>query len=157
MEKIKRKEFIELIAGVDWGWNDPTAITLYGVTPKYEYYLIDEFYESKKQPEDAINWLKDKQKEYSIGIRYVAPDNARPENNQKLRRAGFTIRDDKPSIEGSISTVRSIINFDRIYQSDKCKNSLNERQTYRYPTEEELLKSYYKSDTPIDEHNNTFS
>lgn len=154
VEMVQQRKFKEYIAGIDWGYTDPMAVLLYGVTPDYKYYLIDEYFKTHKQPEDVKSWLLEKQTEYGFFIRYVAVDNARPEHVPKIK-GNWTIKDKKPTIEGSISTVRSIINFDRLYQSDKCKNTFSERLSYRYPTEEELGKSSYKSDTPIDEHNHT--
>ncbi|KKQ09699.1 MAG: Phage-related protein [Candidatus Pacebacteria bacterium GW2011_GWF1_36_5] len=153
IKKIQAKEFIEYIVGIDWGYTEPTAVVLIGVTQQGTYYLIDEFYQSKVQPENVIDWLKNKQFEYNIPvIRYTNGDNARPECNDKVRKAGYTVYEEKPKVEDSITIVRSIINFDRLIISDKCVNTSNEIQTYRYPSEDERLKHSVDPEKPIGEN-----
>jgi phage terminase large subunit len=151
LEMIKENKFVDFFFGLDWGWEHPTAICLYGVTMEGVYYQIDEL---KKVHFDHINakeWLKNKQTEYSKFWRFGNCDNARPEQNEKLRDS-FYIYEDKPvSVSDSIAIVRQLINFDRlIICRDNCPETIQEITNYRYPQEYEIT-AVTDIDKPIKE------
>jgi len=155
LEKISNNEFYEYFLGLDWGWNHPLCCGLYGVNHKQEYYKIDELYGSKMTENDVINWIKAKQNEYQRYFRFINADNARPEQNHKLRTAldGILVYEEKPKVADSIGIVRSIINYDRlIVNRDRCKNTINEFFTYRYPSEEEKHSKLTDLDSPLKEN-----
>jgi PBSX family phage terminase large subunit len=155
LEKIKNNEFIEYFIGLDWGWNHPTACLLYGVTKSGVYYQIDELFGSKIEAERIIDWIESKQKEYERYFSFVNADNARPEQNHKLRQAlRLSIYEDKPrSVEDSVAVVRSVINYDRlIINKDKCPNTINELSVYRYPSEAARLTHPTANDAPLKEN-----
>lgn len=153
LNKIKNNEITEYFLGVDWGWNHPTACLLFGVDRAKTYYLADELYASKIEADKIISWIFEKQKEYGRFFSFANCDNARPEQNDKLRRStNLVIYEEKPKVEDSVAIVREVINYDKLLVSDRCKNTLNEFSTYRYPTEAEqarkgLLES--ESDIPL--------
>lgn len=141
LEMIKQNKFVDFFFGLDWGWEHPTAICLYGVTYEGVYYQIDEL---KKKHFDHVNvkdWLNAKQIEYGKYWHFGNCDNARPEQNYKLSE-NFTIYEDKPvSVSDSIAIVRQLINFDRlIICKDNCPDTIQEMTTYRYPRENEITK-----------------
>lgn len=151
LDMIRNNKFVDYFFGLDWGWEHPTAICLYGVTMEGVYYQIDEL---KKVHFDHINakeWLKNKQTEYSKFWRFGNCDNARPEQNEKLRDS-FYIYEDKPvSVSDSIAIVRQLINFDRlIICRDTCPDTIQEITNYRYPQEYEITAST-DIDKPIKE------
>ncbi len=140
LEKIAACEFREFFLGLDWGWNHPLCCGLYGITRDGVYYKIDELFGSKLDERDVIRWIKDRQTEYGRYFRFINADNARPEQNQKLREelGGMIVYEFKPRIVDSIGILRGIINYDRlIVNRERCKNTLNEFSTYRYPSEDE--------------------
>ena len=151
LEKIKSNDIIEYFLGIDWGWNHPTACLLLGVDRNGIYYLIDELYASKTEADNVICWITEKQKEYDRFFSFANCDNARPEQNDKLRQqTNLVIYEEKPKVEDSIALVRGLINYDRLMISNKCKSSLNEFETYRYPSETERAKSGYdNADLPL--------
>ena len=142
MEMMKENKFIDFFFGLDWGWEHPTAINLYGVTMEGVYYQIDEIKKTHFDHINAKEWLKNKQTEYNKFWRFGNCDNARPEQNEKLRDT-FYIYEDKPvSVSDSIAIVRQLINFDRlIICRDTCPNTIQEITTYRYPQEYEITAS----------------
>lgn len=140
LEKIANYEFREFFLGLDWGWNHPLCCGLYGITRDGVYYKIDELFGSKMDEHDVIKWVKDKQKEYGRYFRFINADNARPEQNHKLRDSlgGMIVYEVKPRVVDSIGIVRGVINYDRlVVNKDRCKNTLNEFGTYRYPAQDE--------------------
>ncbi|MEE3349120.1 MAG: PBSX family phage terminase large subunit [Candidatus Gastranaerophilaceae bacterium] len=153
LDKILKNDILEYFLGVDWGWNHPTACLLLGIDKDGTYYIIDELYSTKIEAEDVINWINEKQKEYGRFFSFANCDNARPEQNDKLRKnTNLIIYEEKPKVEDSISLVRGLINYDNIIVSDVCKATLGEFETYRYPSETDKLKggiSLDGSDTPL--------
>ena len=158
LEKIARNEFVEYFLGLDWGWVHPLSCGLYGVTREGKYYKIDELYGSKITDDRLIAWILDKQKEYSRYFRFINCDNARPEQNHKLRQSlnGIIVHEKKPKVVDSIGIIRSIINYDRfIVNKDKCKNTMREFGLYRYPNEEEREGYGFDLDSPLKENDDT--
>ena len=113
----------------------------------------------KISEDSVIKWILDKQEEYKRYFRFINCDNARPEQNHKLRQAlgGIIVHEKKPKVIDSIAIVRSIINYDRlIINKDRCKNTIREFGLYRYPQEnddENFLSS--DSDMPLKENDDT--
>ncbi len=156
LRKIANNDFIEYFLGLDWGWNHPLSCGLYGITQNKVYYKIDELYGSRLNETDVIRWINDKQKEYGRYFRFLNADNARPEQNHKLRQAlpNMIIYEEKPRLQDSISVLRGLINYDNlIVNSERCKNTLREFKIYRYPSEDE--KSRYEDDVPVKENDDT--
>ncbi|MBQ2645200.1 terminase family protein, partial [bacterium] len=156
IQKIKNNEFIEYFLGLDWGWNHPLSCGLYAFSKNKIYYKIDELYGSKLNENDVIRWINQKQQEYGRYFRFLNADNARPEQNHKLRQAlpNMIIYEEKPRLQDSISILRSLINYDYlIINSERCLNTIREFKTYRYPQDDEF--SNFPDDTPIKENDDT--
>lgn len=154
LKKIAGGVINEFFLGIDWGWNHPTAVILFGYSGREDcYYQIDELYGQKIEADGVISWIEAKQKEYRRFFSFANCDNARPEQNDKLRqKTNLIIYEEKPGVEDSIALVRSVINYDRLCVSEKCVHTLQEYATYRYPSEDERLKSMVKADSPIKEN-----
>ena len=93
----------------------------------------------------------EKQKEFGRFFSFANCDNARPEQNDKLRQnTNLVIYEEKPRIQDSLALVREVINYDRLIVSDRCKNTINEFSTYRYPSEtEQTGRSLSEKDADI--------
>jgi PBSX family phage terminase large subunit len=154
VKMIHEGTFAEFFFGIDWGWTHPSGVTLWGVTRKGKYCLIDCLKKNHVQPSDIDTWLREKQTEYGKFFREGNGDNARPEHNQKLREKGWNIMERKPLVEDRTSLMRELINKDRISVSDRCQDYLNEMSCYRYPDSDMRIKlpqdKWYK---PIQENN----
>ena len=153
LDKIINNDFVDYFLGLDWGWNHPLCCGLYAISKNLVYYKIDELFGSKLNENDVIRWIKSKQQEYQRYFRFLNADNARPEQNHKLRLAlpNITLYEDKPKLLDSISTLRSLINYDAIIvNSDRCVNTLKEFRSYRYPYQDEKRK--FDDDIPIKEN-----
>ncbi len=147
IEKIQHSEIIEYFLGIDWGWNHPTACLLLGFDRSGTYYVIDELYSSKIEADTVIFWIEEKQREYGRFFSFANCDNARPEQNDKLRKCtGLVIYEEKPKVEDSISLVRGLINYDKLIISVNCTHTLNEFDTYRYPSDSEHQKNITSSE-----------
>jgi len=149
---IENNEFIDFFCGIDHGYIHPASVVLFGVTKQGNYYIIESIKQEKFEHEDIIKWIRQKQTEYGIFVRYVNADNARPEQNAKIRE-WFNTYEIKPKVEDSIAICRNIINFDRLTICEETnRDLLQELYTYRYPSKDEQLKMNPESwDKPIKE------
>lgn len=139
LNMIKNHEFIDYFVGIDHGYVHPAGVVLFGVTKNGIYYIIDSIKRPKFEHDSIVNWMKQKQEEYGIFIRFCNADNARPEQNAKIREH-FTTYEEKPRVEDSIAIVRNIINYDRLIIVEDNVDLLQEITTYRYPSKDEQLK-----------------
>lgn len=148
---IKDAPFVDFFFGLDWGWEHPTAIALYGVDSDGIYYQIDELKAKHFGPSKATAWVKAKQEEFKKYFRFGNNDNARPEHNDAMAE-DFTIYNYKPDVIDSIGIVRELINLDRLYISDRCKDTIEEFGVYRYPSSDDIISIATDIDKPIKEY-----
>ncbi len=126
--------FKEVIAGIDWGYNNPSAIAVIGITNDNEFYLIDEHYKSGQTTAEIIEkckYLKDLHK-----IRLWYPDPAEPDRLEEMKRAGLYPREvikGQGSVKKGIDTVRNLIRNNLFKVFNTCKYAIEEFNTYHYP------------------------
>jgi len=114
--------FDEIIAGVDFGFNNPSAVAYVGIKDN-ELYVFDEIYQSHLKNSELIDLLKDKPQ---ASVYY--PDLAEPDRIRELQEAGFAVgKTDKDVIQG----INFVKNF-KIHISPKCVNFIKEIQGYSY-------------------------
>jgi len=127
--------FKEVIGGIDWGFSNPAAVAIIGITADNAFYVIDEYYMSGKTTGEIIEKLKYFQTKYKI--RFWYPDNAEPDRLEEMRRSGVYPRDiDKSSgsITSGINALRDFIRQNRLFVFNTCRNTMEEFGLYHYPT-----------------------
>ena len=131
-----------VIYGVDFGFNDPTAIIKVGFY--YNEVFIDEvFYKSGYTSGDVIDYLKREHFYLSKLIGFF--ETAEPDKIEEFKRAGFRVREAKKSIIDGINEVKK-------YRLNITKNSVNvirEIQNYTWDKD----KNGKIQDKPIDSYN----
>jgi len=114
--------FDEVIAGVDFGFNNPSAVAYVGIKDN-ELYVFDEIYQSHLKNPELIELLKDKPQ---ASVYY--PDLAEPDRIKELQEAGFSVgKTDKDVIQG----INFVKNF-KIHIHPRCVNFIKEIQGYSY-------------------------
>jgi len=114
----------EIVFGVDFGYNNPTAVLKVGIKDN-EIWILDEVYQSHLTNQDLIDILK----------QFIAPksafvfcDSAEPQRIQELRRAGFNAMPSPKDVKLGIDIVkRHKINILR-----RCVNTIKEIKLYRW-------------------------
>lgn len=127
-------EFKEVIAGIDWGFNHPTAVAIIGVDRDDCFYLIDEYYKTGKITSEIIEKLKFYQDKYKV--RFWYPDPAEPDRLEEMKQAGLFPREvnkGKGSVSLGIDKVRALIKQNRFKVFNTCKYTLEELNLYCYP------------------------
>lgn len=105
-EELKKVNFVEFIAGVDWGYEHFGAIVLLGIDDTDTYYLIREI---ARQFEEIDFWLENAlaiKKQYGDIPFYC--DSARPEYVKKFRKNGLRARNANKSVLSGIERVAQL-------------------------------------------------
>lgn len=121
-----------LLAGIDWGFTNPLAMLKIYVDGDGVFFVDDEYYQTGKTTEEAIEYLK------TWNPQYTYPDPAEPDRCEILRRSGFYVKDVNKSVKVGIDKVRELIRNRRLFIHKRCVNTINEIESYRY--DEKLSK-----------------
>lgn len=138
--------FQESLAGVDFGYTNPTAIPHVKVKDG-DYYVTEELYRTGMTDEEVADYVSMKK------FNKVYPDPEAPAAIEVMKRKGINIRDvkkGKDSIANGINTIRELFKSNRLFIHSSCVNLIEELETYSYAD-----KSPYRNaqENPIDEFN----
>ena len=138
--------FTEYLAGVDFGYANPTAIIHIRVKDN-NYYITQELYRTSMTDEEVADYVSAQR------FNKVYPDPEAPAAIQVMKRKGINVRDvkkGKDSIATGINTVRELFKQNRLFIHSSCINLIGELETYSYAD-----KSPYRNanENPIDEFN----
>lgn len=142
------KVFNNVIAGIDWGFTAPASIVVIGEMDS-EFWLIDEFYGSKKTTEELKEIAKNFREKYRINKFYA--DSAEPDRIEEFRRAGLYTIEANKDIEWGTNKVRQLIKENRFRVNKKCQFFLDEIEKYHYPEQKEGEESK-ENPEKIDDH-----
>ena len=120
----------EWIAGVDFGYTNPTAIVKMGIDQDHNYWITDEWYKTQQTNPQIIEAIG------RMGINAVYPDPEAPDKIQELQNAGINCREvvkGKDSVINGINKVRELFKQGKIKILNSCGNLIWELETYRYP------------------------
>lgn len=124
--KMKPNVVIDTFAGVDWGYNHPTAIAVIHQDSNGVYWVMDEYYETEKTTDQIIDYAK------TMDAKTFYPDPAEPDRILQMRKAGLVCRDVNKDVKKGIDTVRTLFKTGKLFIHENCKNIIAELETYRY-------------------------
>ena len=120
--------FTERLAGVDFGYTNPTAIPTVLVKDG-TYYVSQELYRTQMTDDEVADYVANQK------YNKVYPDPESPSAIELLRRKGVNIRDvkkGKDSIQNGISQVRELFKQNRLFIHKSCINLISELEMYSY-------------------------
>jgi phage terminase large subunit len=118
------EQFDEIIYGLDFGYNNPSALVRVGLKDK-NVYILQELYESKLTNADLIEKLKPLIENKNSNI---YGDTAEPQRIEEISRAGYNIYPSDKSVKDGIDYVKR----QKIYIHPDCDNVIAEMQTYKW-------------------------
>lgn len=128
----------ERIIGVDWGYENPAAISVWYFYDK-SWYKTDEWKQSHRTTAEIIQVLKNKLSEHHATAIY--PDPAEPDRIEECRRANLPMMETNKDIKGGISMIQQLIREKRIFIFNNCKETIDEWSMYHYEEPQEDKES----------------
>lgn len=139
-------EFTERIAGIDFGFTNPTAVIHIGRDKDNNYYVTDEWYKTQRTEEQIAEYVK------SCNFNKVYPDPESPSAINLLNSKGIAVIEvikNKDSIKNGINTIRELFRANRLKISKNCTNLIQEFETYSYPDKKSGSNEY---ENPVKEN-----
>lgn len=122
----RRGDIAEVIAGVDFGWTNPSAIVKIEHDTDNHYWITDEWYKTQKSTEELIEVAK------TMGVGIFYPDPAEPDRIDMMVKAGLNVREVSKDIEKGLDSVHNLFKTGRLHIHVRCLNLISELETYHY-------------------------
>jgi hypothetical protein len=126
-------ECVEWYGGLDWGYRDPAAGLVIGRGDGHVA-VADEFYRTRVEPDEQIAWALEQQERYTT-VAWIA-DYHRADLIARARQAGLRIwaADTSPGVLApGLEEVRRHFRSGSVVIHPRCRQTIRELQTYRYP------------------------
>lgn len=136
----------EYVAGVDFGYTNPTCVLSIVKDRNNVYWVMNEWYKTGKTHEQVAEYIA--QQQYNK----VYPDPASPEAIKLLEDKHINVVEvskGRDSIVTGIQKVRDLFKQNRLRIHDSCTNLIWELETYSYP---ERRDNNNESEVPIKEN-----
>lgn len=136
----------ETIAGVDFGYTNPTAVVTIVKDYDNNYWITDEWYKRGKTDVEVAEYIS------ACKFNKVYPDPESPSSIAELRKRGVPVREvvkNKDSIKNGIDKVRELLLTGKLKISNKCDNLILELETYSYPEKKDMRN---EDENPIKEN-----
>ena len=121
---LEDEYYDHIYIGLDFGYNDPTALVKIGVKDG-EIYILQEFYQTKLTNPQLVEKLQEF-KPYRI-----TADSAEPARIKEFYQAGYNITKCKKG-KGSVKPGIDFVRGRKIYINPSCRNFIKEIQGYIY-------------------------
>lgn len=105
---------LKYCAGVDWGYNHPCSITVFGIDEFGRYYLVDEYTERFKEIDYWTNVAKKLQQKYGYNMPFYC-DTATPAYIQHFKNAGINALNGWKQVVPGIEIVASLMKQGRFF------------------------------------------
>ena len=134
--------YSEFFCGIDFGFSNPSCITVWGVTRKGEFHCLYEFYETQKITQDLISWINELEKNMPKRPRWIFCDPAEPDRINEMSRSirikgAHVCYPADNAIMSGLNCLKTNFKNDNIKIHKRCVNLINELSTLRWPTEDE--------------------
>jgi PBSX family phage terminase large subunit len=140
------EHFDEVIAGIDFGFTNPTAVIHIGRTGDDNYIATQEWYKTGRTEEQIADYVQ------SCNFNRVYPDSEAPSAIEVLNRRGIAVVEvvkNKDSIQNGINRVRQLLKMGKLHVHSSCVNLITEFETYAYPAKKPDHNEY---ENPIKEN-----
>ncbi len=140
------RNIINTIAGVDFGFTNPTAVISIHKDFDGTYWVFHEWYKRGRTDIQVA--------EYIAGRRFneVYPDPESPSAIAELEKLNVNCKEvvkNKDSIKNGINKIRSLFKKDKLFIHASCVNLINELETYSYP---DKRPDHNEDENPIKEN-----
>jgi len=128
---------MDVIAGLDIGFRDPTALCILAYDGEY-YYLLDEYYSSEKTTERHAKVIEEKIAKWDIDSIFI--DSAAQQTRFDLAMTyGISTNDAKKSVLDGIASVGAVVDNDKLIVHYECHRSIDSLDQYQWDPNPNLL------------------
>lgn len=120
---------LEYIAGIDFGFTNPTAVIHIRRDGDDNYWVTQEWYKTQRTDAQIAEYVA------SCKFNRVYPDPESPSAIEELNRKGVSVSEvvkNKDSIKNGINVVRELFKQNRLKIHSSCENLISELETYSY-------------------------
>ena len=139
-------KFDEYIAGIDFGFTNPTAVIHIKRDGDDNYFVTEEWYKTQRTDEQVGEYVR------SCGFNRVYPDPESPSAIEVLNSKGIAVVEvvkNKDSIKNGIDRIRQLFKMGKLHIHKSCVNLISELETYSYPEKRPEMNEY---ENPIKEN-----
>jgi len=131
---------MDIFAGMDVGFKDPTAFCVIGYHWEKEvYYLLDEYLNSERTTEEHAEKIREKINKWDIDYIYI--DSAAQQTRFDLaQNYDISTINAKKSVLDGIGQVAGIVDNNKLIVDQKCKETLISLDQYQWDPNPNLLK-----------------
>ena len=131
ISKMKR-----FVAGVDWGYTNPSVVIVIGIDYDNRMYIVEEFYQSKVLMTEFMGIINQLKNKYKIETFYCDP--SEPQYIQQLQLDGINAIKANNEIMPGLNSVGARLKIKGdgtagLYINTTCLHTIMEFENYRYP------------------------
>ncbi len=137
---------VETIAGIDFGFTNPTAVIHIVIDRDKNYWVTGEWYQTQRTDDQIGEYVK------SCNFNKVYPDPESPSAIDVMSKKGVyvvVVNKNKDSIQNGINRVRTLLKTNKLRIHRSCLNLIQEFETYSYPEKRPGVNEY---ENPIKEN-----
>ncbi len=119
----------ESIAGIDFGFTNPTAVIHITKDTDNNYWVTSEWYKTKRTDKQIAEYVD------SCKFNAVYPDPESPSAIEELNQRGINVVEvikNKDSVKVGINLVRELFKQNKLHIHTSCENLISELETYSY-------------------------
>ena len=137
---------MDVFAGLDVGYKDPTAMCVIAYNwDEDKYYLLDEYFDAEKTTEQHATQIQRFIDRWDIDFIYI--DSAAQQTRFDFaQNYDITTINAKKSVLDGIGHVSSLVDNDKLYVDQQCKESLICLEGYQWDPNPNLMKERPKHD-----------
>jgi len=136
----------EYIAGIDFGFTNPTAVVHIKRDGDENYTVVAEWYKTGRTEDQIKDYVK------SCGFNRVYPDPESPSAIEVMQRSGIAVVEvvkNKDSVKNGINRIRQLLKMGKLHIHKSCVNLISEFETYTYP---EKRPDHNEEENPVKEN-----
>lgn len=151
------KDYVKITGGIDPGFTDPYAASIWGKTKDGVWWQLWEMYRTQQTSVDIAPTIFTAQERWEVPRWYG--DKRRPSDLKDLRRNGVRVvpnidiygETDRSTIKPMLSVIQGLMERDKIMIRTDHEATANEFERYHYDTDEDKEKN--TNDIPVDIYN----
>jgi hypothetical protein len=139
-------QHMDVFAGLDVGYKDPTAFCVIAYDWKEEkFYLVEEYLDAEKTTEQHATQIRSLIDKYDIDFIYI--DSAAQQTRFDLaQNYDITTINAKKSVLDGIAHVAGIVDNNKLYIDQRCSESMYSIESYQWDPNPNLMKERPKHD-----------